>query len=322
MARFLKRVLYWLAKLLGLFHLARVATKSRLRILGYHGFQMADEGAFRPKLFMSATQLEQRLAWLRKHRFNVIRLDDAIEALDSASLPPDSVVITIDDGFASVHEKALPVFQRFGVPATLYLTTHYFVKEIPVFDLVVSYMFWKTDKEVVDLSEIGVAPLREAKSLHLDDKTKDELAETITNFGETQCDDVGERSIAEKLGDRLGIPYDDLIRRRSFSLISRADAERLLAGGVDIQLHTHRHDLPMDARLALAEISENRETIYPIQNQPLRHFCYPNGDWSRRHWTPLRSAGIVTATTCTPGLVDADTPRLALPRFLDDSRWA
>jgi peptidoglycan/xylan/chitin deacetylase (PgdA/CDA1 family) len=40
-------------------------------------------------------------------------------------LPQRSVVITIDDGYESVHRHALPLLRKYGVPATLFVYTDF-----------------------------------------------------------------------------------------------------------------------------------------------------------------------------------------------------
>ncbi|MFC9972221.1 polysaccharide deacetylase family protein [Spirillospora sp. NPDC127200] len=44
-------------------------------------------------------------------------------ALGGPSLPGRPVVITFDDGYADFHEHALPVLERHGFPATVFVTT-------------------------------------------------------------------------------------------------------------------------------------------------------------------------------------------------------
>ena len=149
--RNVKLALLFTCRSLGLFHIMGWATRHRLRILCYHGFSLSDEAAFRPKLFISAERFERRLQSLQRYRMRVIPLDEAIDRLYARSLPDRSTVITIDDGFHSFYELAVPCLKRHGFPAIVYVTTYYVHKAAPIFRLVVQYMFWKTKRKSITL---------------------------------------------------------------------------------------------------------------------------------------------------------------------------
>lgn len=51
---------------------------------------------------------------------DVISLDQALDRLDAGDRRP-TVVLTFDDGFADVHERAFPILQERSLPFTLYL---------------------------------------------------------------------------------------------------------------------------------------------------------------------------------------------------------
>jgi peptidoglycan/xylan/chitin deacetylase (PgdA/CDA1 family) len=92
----------------------------------------------------------------------------------------------------------------------------------------------------------------------------------------------------------------------------------LTAQGMDLELHTHRHRFPVDypERIEM-EISDNRAVLQQIANNPLRHFCYPSGEFHPSRFPLLRELGIESATTCLSGFNYANTEPLELRRFLD-----
>lgn len=65
------------------------------------------------------------------------------------------------------------------------------------------------------------------------------------------------------------------------------------------------------------EIQQNREFLEALVGKKLQHLCYPSGVWSKQPWSWLDSLGIISATTCDPGLNYSQTPHLGLYRFLD-----
>lgn len=314
--RNLKLLVFFLCKIAGLFHLAQWITRDRLRILCYHGFALADEAKFRPKLFITAKQFEQRLATVRRYRLNVLPLDEAIDHLYSHSLPDNSASITIDDGFHSVHRLAVPCLRAQGFPATVYVTTYYVANPHPIFRLVVQYMFWKTRKR--RLLRIQ-APWTTRESIDLSDAAEKEQAVwDCINFGERECTEEMRHAICEQLGTLLETPYEDIKQHKLLHLMNPDELRTLADANIGIELHTHRHTFPSNNQsLAEREITDNRAALQRWIATEGRHFCYPSGLWDKRQWVWLDNLGIKSSTTCMPGLNSPKTPRHALRRFLD-----
>jgi peptidoglycan/xylan/chitin deacetylase (PgdA/CDA1 family) len=312
----LKGMILHLSKALGLFALARLATRRGLRILCYHGVATADESAFRPKLFITSATLERRFRFLATRRFPVLRLDEALARLERDDLPNGATVITIDDGFASVYTVGLELLRKFSFPATLYLTTYYCLKEAPVFRLAIQYLFWKTDRVTLELT--GLDGARFGGTASLERRTeRDRVMWDLITYGETECDEPGRRRLARAVASRLAVDGVSLEHDRRLSLVSAGEIRAMARAGIDIQLHTHRHRLPEDRVLATREILDNKAALAPLVVRAPEHLCYPSGVWSEQHGPVLAAAGIKSATTCEPGLNYRDTPRYALQRTLD-----
>lgn len=310
-----KRIVLHAGKGLGLFRVAARATRAGLRILCYHGTSLQTEHTFLPKLFMSPATFERRLRFLAEHRFPVLRLDDALERLDRGTLPPRATVITIDDGFYGTYQVAWPLLQRFGFPATIYVTSYYCVKGSPVFSLAIEYILWKARPSSIDLDGLGL-PMVGRVSV-ADVAARQTLADQISEHGERHCSEDERVAIARALGARLGVDYDALAASRMLSLMTVSELHEMARAGADIQAHTHRHRFPPIEQEARREIEDNRKVLEPVAGRALAHFCYPSGEWFDEHWAWLRASGMQSATTCERGLNYQDTPKLALRRFLD-----
>jgi peptidoglycan/xylan/chitin deacetylase (PgdA/CDA1 family) len=314
--RSIKLTLLFVLKALGLFNLARWLTRHRLKILCYHGFALADEADFRPQLFIKPESFEQRLATIRRYGFHVVPLDEAIDRLYTTSLPENSVVLTIDDGFHSFIRIAVPLLQRYGYHATVYVTTYYVENANPIFRLVVQYMFWSTRKRELRLEGVSWSADR---VVDLSDRTQSERAMwDCIDYGERRCDEAHRREICEELGALLESPYAEIVRSRILHLMSPDELRSLSGARVEVELHTHRHSFPSDDEaLARREIADNRAALRRWLPGQRRHFCYPSGLWDQRQWAWLDKMNVRSSMTSLPGLNSQQTPRHALRRFLD-----
>jgi peptidoglycan/xylan/chitin deacetylase (PgdA/CDA1 family) len=93
---------------------------SGLVVLLYHRVGAQSTSAVDLPLGLFTDQMEELAA-----SGGVVSLDEAVELLSSSATPegPPRVAITFDDGTGDFAEMAVPVLERFKLPATLYLAT-------------------------------------------------------------------------------------------------------------------------------------------------------------------------------------------------------
>lgn len=311
-----KRLVYLLARACGLFALARSVTRSRVRVLAYHGFATSDEASFRPKLFISAATFSRRLKLLREWGFRVATLDQLADSLETGVPLVDAVVITIDDGFVSTLRVAAPVLREAAMPATVYLTTYHVKSQTPVFDLAVGYLIWKTSVGRATLE----SPL-DGSRLSLELRSHSEREQSLgvlLDIGHRLASEDQRGALRAAIARELGLEGDPVASGDAFRLMSIGEAKQLADFGVDLGLHTHRHRFPPDDLVTCArELADNREFLSQIVARRQQHFCYPSGIYGTSQAEVLRAAGIRTATTCDTGLVSVDAPKFELKRFLD-----
>lgn len=313
--RALKAAALHACRAIGLFHLARRLTAGRLRILCYHGVALDDEHRFEPGLFMRPETIRARMRILRERRYPVLPLAEAWRRLRDGTLPPNAVAITFDDGFYSNYSIGRGLLGDPALPFTVYVTTYYVTKPQPVFRLVVRYMFWKTTRHHLETEGL---PGTSGRRVDLTDETEAlRVMWGMIRHAETSCSEDERVAISRELGGRLGVDYDLLCRRRQLSLMSPAELRELHDSGVDLQLHSHRHRLPLEPDEVRREVSDNRAVLEGIVGSPRLHLCYPSGLSDPLQWPVLEAMGIETATTCEAGLNTPDTPQYAIRRFVD-----
>ncbi len=316
MLKALKQSLLRVAKNAGAFRVARSTRwrRNRLLILCYHGISLDDEHHWNPSLYMPSAVLDQRFALLKQNGCNVLPLDEALRRLYQRDLPPDSVALTFDDGNFDFYHRAYPLLNRYGFPATVYLTTWYAEHNLPVFDPACHYLLWKGRGAVLDANAFGI-PHR------LDLRTPagiDQARWAVLSFArDRKLDGVAKDALLRRLAEAVRFDYGELGRKRLFHLMSPAEIRELAAAGVDFQLHTHRHRTPADHSLFLREIRDNRERILALTGRNPQHFCYPSGVHKAAFLPWLREQSIASAATCEPGLCSPESDPLLLPRLVD-----
>jgi peptidoglycan/xylan/chitin deacetylase (PgdA/CDA1 family) len=294
--------------------------RQRLLILAYHGISLLDEHDWNYTQYMPSNVLRMRLQQLKESRCTVLPLDDAVKRLYSGDLPDRAVAITFDDGTADFKSQAFPLIKEFDLPVTLYLTTFYSEYNRPVFDLMVSYLLWKGRENTLDL-----APLID-QDFQIDlrgDEPQNTARIAILEFARKQKFSAEEKDeLAANLARALHVDYDLLIEQRIMRNLTPADVTELAASGIDIQLHTHRHRVPLDHDLFIREIDDNRQSIQAMTGKHATHFCYPSGVHDPVFLPWLTASGVASATTCEPGFASIDSNKLLLPRVLDNSSLA
>ena len=314
--RRIKLAVYTCAKWTGMFWLSRLLLRRKLMILAYHGFKYSDEASFRPILFMDADRFARRLDVLKRGKYPVLPLADAVQQCKEGSLPDNAVAITIDDGFFSVLDLAAPILHKHEFPSTLYVTSYYATKATPIFRLAIQYLFWKTTRAQFNPLDYPWSP---STAVDLQDpQAKEQAIWHIIDYGEANCEEDQRQDICTHVAQELGMDMEAIRKTRSLSLLTPDELPRLDEFGVDIQLHSHRHTFPSnDIENARKELSENRAVLEEAMGRRLEHFCYPSGEWAPNILPMLAEEGIVSATTCQVGFNDQTTDPLALYRFLD-----
>jgi peptidoglycan/xylan/chitin deacetylase (PgdA/CDA1 family) len=317
--RSLRRTALTMLKGCGAFHLVQGSDwrRQRLLILCFHGISLGDEHEWRPYLYIRPKQLDRRLEILRRGKYSVLPLAEALERLYRKDLPERSVALTFDDGGYDFYRQAYPRLKQAGLPVTVYLTTYYNALGLPIFSLICSYMMWKARGQgTVDLREFGVPLTVVLESAEVRQTAVDQ----IVAWADGQDIHGAEKNeIAARLAQRLSIDYPELTGKRILQLMNQREVKELASAGMDFQLHTHRHRTPLSENLFRKEIAENRERIVQMTGRQVKHFCYPSGAYRPEFLKWLAAEDIVSATTCDTGMATYESNPLLLPRLVDTS---
>jgi peptidoglycan/xylan/chitin deacetylase (PgdA/CDA1 family) len=95
-----------------------VPDHSGLRILFYHRVSDDDD-----PLAVSPRRFREQMELLADEGYEVVDLAEAVRVLDAGRPAPRTVALNFDDGYRDVAEEALPVLERLGFGATVFVPT-------------------------------------------------------------------------------------------------------------------------------------------------------------------------------------------------------
>ena len=110
--------------------------------------------------------------------------------------------------------------------------------------------------------------------------------------------------------------WDSAIGIAQVPLMTAHELRQWLAGGQEVGSHTQNHArlLQCDASTARAEMTQDRAALEGLLGVPVRHFCYPYGEYSPEHVAMAQQAGFETVTTTRRGRSAVQSDLLELPR--------
>ena len=111
-------------------------------IVMYHKI---DGNSAASRLSVSPESFKAQMAFLKRHRYNVVRLEDLSKMVRENKLPSKTIAITFDDGYEDNYVNAYPVLKGLGLPAVIFI--------IPAMIGNDGYLTWD---QVVEMSESGI----------------------------------------------------------------------------------------------------------------------------------------------------------------------
>ena len=224
------------------------------------------------------------MSWIRQH-LHVISYDDLKTSLASGQpLPPQSVLVTFDDGYRECLDHAAPVLDRYDVPATFFLTT----------GLVGNKNLFHRHIASLCIDRLLVASPRDLNGLDCDGPTGASLwnrrAAWINRVRQSGADDVDQLSHIASL---LSVDASEfLTQARPF--LDWDDARRLHSSGHTIGAHGVRHIRLRDCvdwQEASNEVVSSCRTVNSQLGGTEAPFAFPfSGDGvDRRDLTTLKS---------------------------------
>lgn len=214
--------------------------------------------------------LDEQLAYLCRH-YEIISLETLVSCLESNQrVPNKSIVLTFDDGFRDNYENAFPIFEKYKVPATIFLVTGSIDTGQLPWSQRLGYLFQHTES-----SELHHELLEEGLPLSTsEDRRRAYLAikPRVRVMGFEQ---------REKVINDLSRYLD--VQPPTDRMMTWKQARELQAAGIEMGAHTVSHPLlaEIGSDEARDEMEQSRNALQRKLGIERPKFCFPAGSWSQ-----------------------------------------
>ena len=245
---------------------------------------------------------DRQIKWITQS-CNLLRLDEAVDRLNSGTLPAAAAAIPFDDGYKNNLTNALTVLEKYHAPATIFITIEACENGIMWNDLVIEGI------------RCCQAPFK-----------------TVVGGTEQQID--RNRNPQEILDAIKYLPHQERWSTAQSFFMQATDgakAPRLMMTPSEITecrsdlitfgAHTLTHPIlkELDDETCRAEIEGSKRFVEEWTQTPVTLFAYPNGrygiDFAEREIDLAKSAGFKAAVATDWGSADTNSNNYSLPRY-------
>jgi peptidoglycan/xylan/chitin deacetylase (PgdA/CDA1 family) len=314
-----KHALYILTYYSGLLHLGvrlmkRLKNDSHAVILFYHRFHKETESrGLLPSL--SVEDFRKQVRHIKK-LYNVMTMDQLADTTrNHRAFQGPSVVLTIDDGYRDNYDLAYPVLRRYGVPATIFLTTGLIGTNRRLWVDEIEYALMTTSKRQLIFRKLLGNTVVDISTTR--GKT---LAEKMLFQSMLRRDNSERGSLLKELSEILECAVSEK-EDRARTMLNWSEVEEMVEGRITFGAHTVTHPfLPVMIREAVeTEISESKDKIELHTRKRVRHFAVPNGkreDITQDVLTICREKGFDTVVMTESGIVSSESDCFMLKRVI------
>lgn len=287
---------------------ASLLPRGQVCVLGFHRVlteeQLHRSNSLKGMVLREATFV-QLLDYVR-HTFHVIPFEGFLKRVTANSdRSGPSCLITFDDGWRDTYTTAYPWLKRFGLPATIFLTTGWMERRdgFWVEHLVGSWRDPRRRKQLQSRwTEVGGKPGRvsDVETIveyfkHMSAERRSHLLERLLPPGEN------------------GSHQDDVDR-----MLTWGEVLAMSHDGIDFGTHTVTHPLLTyeGDQILERELRMGKQVLEEKLKKKVLAFVYPNGDWDERVRRCVEQAGYQCAFTTESRWHRCGQDPFTIPRIL------
>ena len=255
-------------------HVSRLGGgKHHLSVLAYHRvLDFDDYFPFDIELVSaSCFQFEEQISYLSKN-YNVITLEYLVDAIYAdKKLPENAVLITFDDGFEDNYRNAFPILKKYGVPATIFISTDFISSDRTLWFDQLSYFILNISND--DLEAI----LREDFDNKIIFSDRRAVLEEVMEYVKI-IPDIQRRNLLESLFEKYSFSVKDEHKHLSTTL-NWDQVREMDQSVISFGSHTMSHPVlsQLDEQGLSKELVESRSIIENELKHPVDCIAYPVG---------------------------------------------
>ena len=254
--------------------------------------------AFAPNalLFITPQYLRALVEGFMHEGVDIVTLDEAQRRVSDLGRTRRFVCFTFDDGYRDNLEHALPIFQRYGLPFTVYATSSFVDRS--------GGPWWSALEHVVRKSKRVRFQFRGSENIYdaTDTAAKYRTYAAIASAFFTLTGAEARAHLA-----RLATDHElDLVEFVTRETCDASELKQLQAGGAEIGCHSVSHSVLMCETLDSVryELEHARTQLEQALGGPVHHLAYPYGKPDHvtgREFSVAAELGFRTATTTRKG---------------------
>lgn len=284
------------------------------RILYYHSVCDFQKDPLRvPDLAISIDNFEKQMEFI-KEEFNVLPLDVIVDRFKKGKATYREMAITFDDGYLDNYTHAYPILKKYGLPATIFITTGYIgSNRLFWWDKLALTLKAARDKKINWQTLPSSLFTDELKGLLSKAATQGTSLTSLTNYLKS----IGAKSREEVIGylDK-NIPNKDSLSPPPRLFLSWEEINEMRDNGVSFGSHTNTHPVltEIPAERAREEIIVSKQILEESIGRKVSAFAYPDGCLNDEVKKIVEDAGYGYALQTGRYLNVYDNDRFAIPR--------
>lgn len=235
--------------------------------------------------------LEKTINYFIENNYEIVSLDTAYEILNGQiKVDKKFVVFTFDDGYIDNFTLAYPIFKKYNIPFTIYITTSFPDKT--------AVLWWYALKELINKNQIIKFTINEKTYRYdtssLKKKVFLELRSLILSVDVDQ-----QKNLFKILFEENGIDVLQYSKEltMSWNQIKTLSEDELVTIGAHT---TNHHNLKrLNAETIEKEILDSKERIEFMIESKVEHFAFPYGSQNETGKREIEIAEKINFKTCT-----------------------